>query len=313
MISFIKNMFASKKEGSNQKGVGEIQEGVIVEEQELEQIGIEGVSAERRMQSEIITSLSLHETWEEELDQEKRYTLSFLQTSLPTLLDGQVAITGFNMQITQEGLTAFGFIRNGLNRPIQFETMPLLLLGENDALVARKIFDMSEMGEIPAHSDRPWAFTFEDEAITGRDVRLDTWKLVFERTRPYVQPKLDIEAEWDALLTPEQRERLQSHLADLPPLEPGEFNISGIQVSLEEEGISVLVFLRNGTGQTLQIEQIPLMLLDASDQTVASGLFQTDKLEVKAGTAKLWRFVFPYEMLTEKEPNLTSWRLHVLQ
>jgi accessory Sec system S-layer assembly protein len=311
MLTFFKKLFAGKSKEDLEELRHDIQEDMVVEGEEIESLGI-AQQEEKTLPADqgIYTTLSLHETWEEDLKNDQRYVLSFMQTSLPPLKEGQVAITGFNFHVTQEGLIAFGFIRNGLNRPIRFENIPLLFLGEEGALVARKEFDLREVGEIPPHSDRPWSFLFEDSIVVGKEISLSKWKLAFEirKSSPDVQVELDMNKDLKQEMSHEQIERLENTLHNLPPLQPGEFNISGIDVQKLEQGdIGVLVFLRNGTEQTLNVEQIPLVLVDAAGEEVAAGLFRTDELEVKPGTAKPWRFIFPGELVKKPDADFSQW------
>ncbi len=46
----------------------------------------------------------------------------------------------------------------------------------------------------------------------------------------------------------------------------------------------------------MKLEQIPLIVEDASDEVIAKGGFKLDNLEVKANTSKPWTFIFPKEL-----------------
>jgi accessory Sec system S-layer assembly protein len=317
MLTFFKKLFAGKSRDNLNELRQDIQEDAVVEGEDIESLGIAAKAEESPSTDRgVYTNLSLHESWEKDLKNEQRYVLSFMQTSLPPLKEGQVAITGFNFHITEEGLVAFGFIRNGLNRPIRFENIPLLFLGEEDVLVARKEFDLSEAGEIPPHSDRPWSFLFEDHVVTGKEVSLRKWKLAFEiRRQPqYVPVTLDMDEAWREQIAEEAVRQLEAKLQSLPSLQPGEFNISGIEAKKMENGdINVLVFLRNGTNQSLNVNQIPLVLMDAEGEEVASGLFKTENLEVRPGTAKPWRFIFPAGLIVKPEADLSRWSIQMPQ
>jgi SLAP domain-containing protein len=91
-------------------------------------------------------------------------------------------------------------------------------------------------------------------------------------------------------------------------------NFTGFQVKPQPEGnLAVSLFIRNGNKQHINLEQLPLELLDATDEVVARGSFKLDNLEVKANTSKPWTFIFPSQMVTKENPDLSRWTIKVIQ
>ena len=71
---------------------------------------------------------------------------------------------------------------------------------KKEQALAKKTFDLSEMGEIPALSCMPWQFFFEDEDIVA-DIPEEGWKIAFELKRQNTKHALDLEPTWDSQLS----------------------------------------------------------------------------------------------------------------
>ena len=61
------------------------------------------------------------------------------------------------------------------------------------------------------------------------------------------------------------------------------------------------LLIRNGSEKNMKLEQLPLIVEDASGEVIAKGGFQFDNLEVKANTSKPWTFIFPKELLLKED------------
>src|SRR5690606_14109333 len=118
----------------------------------------------------------------------------------------------------------------------------------------------------------------------------ENWKLAFN-VQSLVPHRLDLEQAWEDGLTDEQKEGLATVVQGLPKLNSREVNISGFQVMQQEDGsIVTSVFIRNGHSKQIDIEQLPLELIDATGDLVAKGSFELAPLSVKANTSKPWTF-----------------------
>ena len=60
----------------------------------------------------------------------------------------------------------------------------------------------------------------------------------------------------------------------------------------------------------MKLEQLPLVVEDASGEVIAKGTFKLNQLEIKANTSKPWIFIFPKERLLKEEIDLSKWKVH---
>jgi len=270
----------------------------------------------RTAEEGIVTPLSLHESWEENLDANRKYALSFAATELPPIQPGNVSIVGTGIGPHEDGLEVLGFVRNGLPRPIRLGTMNLVILTKDNQLFARQSFDLSELGEIPPYHARPWSFVFHRDHFLLVDILLLNWKLAFElaQKQMVLPQQLELEESWIKALSEEQKQQLIQLAKKLPALRPGEVNVQSVQISRGPDGsLRALLLIRNGSEQSLNFEKLPLVLIDAAGDEVARGLFELGGLRVNAGTSKPWLFIFPAESIVKAEPDLSRWRVQIPQ
>lgn len=262
---------------------------------------------------EIETTLSLHPEWN--VPQEQDYVFRFLANELEPLQPNQISLSGIDIDVepANDSWLVKAFFRSSLDQEITVGTVELMLLDEKGKTLASQEFDLSELGAIPARSARPWIFVFTKENILTEQSPGENWKLVFN-VQSLIPHKLELEPAWEESLTTEQKESLEKVLDTLPKLKPREVNISGFQVKTQEDGsIATSVFIRNGHSTQINIEKLPLELLDAGGNLVAQGTFNLAPLSVKANTTKPWTFIYPKELVQIEEPDLSRWIVRVPQ
>ncbi len=290
-----------KKKKSNNKVNSELSE-------DKESLPEESVQEDLETDDHVETTLSLAESWKDTVSNEQKYVLSFKQSTLPPLKENQLSINGENIRLQSEGIIVNGFIRNTLSQPLQLKQIPLVVKVAGGAIAARKTFDLTEIGELPPQAARPWTFLFENQYIDFKHVHFKEWELAFEIPQQKQEMKLELTPEWEQSLTEQGKQALINTLQKLPKINAGEFNISGVQLQTDEQGnMNVLTFLRNGTEQDVTIHQIPLVLVDATGEDVAIGVFNTEGLMIRSNTCKPWRFVFPKAVIKKENPDLTKW------
>ncbi len=263
----------------------------------------------------VATTLSLHESWEKKLGTQEKYALSFMAQELPPLEEGNLSLAGISMIPHEEGIEVTAFLRNGTNSPINLGKMTLLILFGDQELFTRQSFDLSEVGEIPPYSARPWTFVFNREHFLQVEVLLINWKIAFELAQKKVvlPQQLELEESWIKALTDEQKNNLIELAKKLPPLQHGEVNVQSVSVGKAEDGLRVMLLFRNGSDQSLSIERLPLTLYDAAGDKVAEGVFELGGLVVNANTSKPWLFIYPQESILKQEPDFTRWKVSVPQ
>jgi accessory Sec system S-layer assembly protein len=257
---------------------------------------------------EIKPELSLHPNWK--ISVEERYYYQFLNNEQQPLKENQISLSGIELKQVKQGVEVTAFVRSSLGKPINFQQMPLLLIGPNGDILARKVFDLTELGELPPKSSRPWKFLFEKHTLKTEELPSTDWKLAFELKAIQKPHSLDLAESWEKSLADEDKEKLESIINSIQPPKPGEVNFMGLQIKQAENGdIHVTLLIRNGSDKNIQIQQLPLQIEDAAGDIVARGGFTLDSFEVKANTSKPWTFIFPKSLVHKEQPDFSTWRV----
>ncbi|HWO77786.1 MAG TPA: accessory Sec system S-layer assembly protein [Bacillus sp. (in: firmicutes)] len=293
MLSFFKRNKEVKKTGNDS----------TVESSEI--TGEEAVNSDEEVQTELSFHPQVQPT------QEDRYYYQFLHNELPPLKANQISIAG--VELKQEGSEwqVAAFVRNSLNKPIRFEKTPLLLIGPDGKVLARKEYPMNQLGEIPARSSRPWVFIFSGNDLYADDVPSEGWKLAFELKKKNQPHELDLDPSWEKSLPEAEKAKLAEFVKQTPPPNPGEINFMGLFAKTASEGsLQITMLIRNGSDKNIQLEKLPLIVEDAAGDIVAKGGFTLNNLEVKANTSKPWTFIFPPSLIFKDNYDLSKWRAY---
>jgi len=313
MLSFLKNLMG--KTPTPQEVREQVREESILSASDTEQ----SHQTEQQVQTKatgVVTALSLHESWEAKLSTQEKYALSFMAQELTPLDPGNISLAGTALVPHDAGVEVTAFIRNSSDRPVRLEEMTLVVLFGDQQLFTRQSFDLSEIGEIPPRSARPWSFVFTREHFLQVDVLLANWKIAFEmaQKKMVLPQQLELEESWIKALSDEQKNSLIELAKNLPALKEGEVNIQSVQLRRSAEGaLHVMLLIRNGSTQSLSFEKLPLVLYDATGEKVAEGLFELGSLTVNASTSKPWMFIYPPEMIQKAEPDFSRWKVSVPQ
>lgn len=268
----------------------------------------EEIQAEESSLEEVHPKLSIHPMWT--IPNEKKYVLSFLNHELPPLKPNQVSISSIDYVQEEDQFIFSIFIRNSLNQSIRLGDTTLLLLDEGQQVIARKTFDLSEVGEIPACSSRPWQLSFHQSEFM-REIPEKNWKIAFE-----LKPKhrLDLDPSWKEKLSNEQVQSLRNLVDRLAPPKENEVNFFGIKAEYaENKALIITLFIRNGRNDDIAIQQLPLQVKDSKGEIVAKGSFQLNNLTIKANTTKPWTFIFPPSVQLVKDADFTKWKVEIVQ
>ncbi|AXH98382.1 accessory Sec system S-layer assembly protein [Sporosarcina sp. PTS2304] len=263
---------------------------------------------------DVETALSLHPEWN--LTQEQEYVFRFLANEIEPLKPNQISLSGIDidMEPANGDWLVKAFFRSSLDQAITVGPIELLLLDEEGNTVASAEFDLNELGEIPGRSARPWVFVFKKEDQLAPEIPAENWKLAFNvhSMRPH---QLELAPSWEEQLPSEQKEALAEIVSGLPKLKPREVNIAGFQINTQEDGnITASVFVRNGHSKQINIEKLPLELLDNTGDIVARGTFDLNPpLSVKANSTTPWTFIYPKELILKEQPDFSRWTIRVPQ
>ncbi|MBT2687189.1 accessory Sec system S-layer assembly protein [Bacillus sp. ISL-47] len=257
---------------------------------------------------EVKTALFIHPGWT--LPAEQQYVFRFLHNELMPLQPNQISIAGVDLANTPNGIEVTAFVRNSLQKKVSFGETTLLLLDEEQSLIARQSFDLSELGEIPAESSMPWVFRFPANTIKQEIIKDSNWTLAFELAKPHT---LDLHESWEKALSAEEKEGLRKLVASAGKPKDGEVNFMGIKINHNPgENLSVTLMIRNGTKQDIHLHQIPLAAKDSSNEVFAQGVFKLEDFTVKANTSKPWTFIFPSSFIKKNDIDLTAWSIEVI-
>ncbi|ARD48999.1 accessory Sec system S-layer assembly protein [Sporosarcina sp. P33] len=263
---------------------------------------------------DIETELSLHEQWN--LTQEQEYVFRFLANELEPLKPNQISLSGIDIDFepANDSWLVKSFFRSSLDQAITVGTIELLLLDAEGNTAASAEFDLNELGEIPARSARPWVFVFEKKDQLAEEIPAENWKLAFN-VHSMMPHQLELAPSWEEQLPAEQKEALADIVEGLPKLKPREVNIAGFQIQKQDDGnIAASVFVRNGHSKQINIEKLPLELIDATGELVARGTFDLKPpLSVKANSTTPWTFIYPKELIVKAEPDFSRWTIRVPQ
>lgn len=262
-------------------------------------------------EEEIETALSIPEEWN--MANEDRYVYAFHNSQSPKLKINQISIYGMELtQLRNKSVIATGLLRNTVAKEIKFENATILLLDSDKQVLARKEFDLTDLGSIPPNSARPWKFVFSpDDLVKNAEIPAYDWSLAFEMKKKH---QLDLDEAWEKSIAEETKSNLEEIVANAAPLKPGEVNFMGVKaLQQEDRNVAVTILIRNGSTQNVTLQSLPLGLRDGSGEEVAKGSFQLDNLVIKANTSKPWTFIFPASMVTKENIDLSKWQAYPIQ
>lgn len=121
-------------------------------------------------------TLDLDETWENELSSLQKENLRKLVTTLPKLSPGEINLMGIEAKFNEdEALSVVILVRNGNDKNIKLETIPLIVEDALSDIVCQGGFNLSNF-EVKAHTSKPWTFIFPASLIQKQEPDLSRWK-----------------------------------------------------------------------------------------------------------------------------------------
>ncbi|CAM5519993.1 Accessory Sec system S-layer assembly protein OS=Lysinibacillus sphaericus OX=1421 GN=LS41612_19670 PE=4 SV=1 [Lysinibacillus sphaericus] len=262
---------------------------------------------------DVVTKLSFHPEWN--VPQEQKYIFNFLANELEPLKPNQLSLSSINIEDeprTGKWLVR-AFFRSSLAEAIELGEIELFIMDKNDELVASKKFDFKALGTIPAKS-AVHGFLIEKSTIKVDEVPEDGWKIAFNLVSLRGH-QLEVDPSWEQQLPAAQKEELAKIVNTLPKLGETEVNFTGLQAKLADNGnLNVSIFIRNGHNKAINLEQLPLEIIDATGKQIAKGSFKMDPiLTVQPNSTKPWTFIFPAELVDAQQADLSRWTARVTQ
>lgn len=264
--------------------------------------------------SQVKTKLSFHPDWN--VPQEQQYVFNFLANDLQPLKPNQLSLAAINIEEdSKSGVwNVKAFFRSSLSQPIELGEIELLLLDKEGNRIGSKTFNFKDLGVIPPNSARPWVFEFDRASLTAEEVPEEGWTIAFNLISLRGH-QLDLDETWKKQLPKEQQEQLAEIIKGLPKLGKTEVNFTGLQVRVnDDKSLHASIFIRNGNDKSINLEQLPLEIIDAAGKRVAKGSFKMEPvLTVQANSTKPWTFIFPAELVDAEGADLSRWTARVPQ
>ena len=127
------------------------------------------------------TVLMFHKGWD--ISKQEEYVYKFHHQRLPALKPNQISISGIKLTRVEDDVIIEAFLRNSIDKAVRFDIVDLLLVDGDGKFFAKKTFDLTELGELPALSSMPWRFLFEEGDMLAESIPDEGWKIAFEWKR----------------------------------------------------------------------------------------------------------------------------------
>ncbi|WP_147803787.1 accessory Sec system S-layer assembly protein [Alkalicoccus halolimnae] len=262
--------------------------------------------------STVQPELSLPEAWN--ISEKETKAFETLNDLCEPLLPGQISLYGVRVTQNEDGDYVFlAFIRQSVEKKMKMKEATISIFDENKEVLGRKTFDLTEFGELPVNTSRPWEFLFSEKDLFTNSIPGSGWKLAFQLNPVSRDHTLEFTKSWKKRLPSEQQRKLKKAVEKMGPPRPGQINFVGLNAAMVEsrEELHISLLIRNGGAKHINLEKMPLVVEDAAGDIVAKGVFTLDpKLQVKANTSTPWNFVFPKSMIHKSSPDLSKWKAY---
>lgn len=97
-------------------------------------------------------------------------------------------------------------------------------------------------------------------------------------SKEYVPTVLSLLDKDENVVSDVQKEIFEEEIKELPPIEEGQLNISGIYVYDLGKKFETKVYIRNGLSENLNLGNIPLLIINSKGETLARQIFNLNSL-----------------------------------
>ncbi|MFJ5623501.1 accessory Sec system S-layer assembly protein [Peribacillus loiseleuriae] len=119
--------------------------------------------------------LDLAESWEKGLPEAERKNLEKYVEQIDPPGEGEVNFLGLQAKKTDQGdLHVTILIRNGHDKNVKIEKLPLEIIDASKEVVAKGGFSLDDL-EVKANTSKPWTFIFPASMVLKEDMDLSTW------------------------------------------------------------------------------------------------------------------------------------------
>ncbi|MDO0824408.1 SLAP domain-containing protein [Desulfosporosinus nitroreducens] len=234
------------------------------------------------------------------------------EMSEPSVTEGRVTIDFTSASSTDGALLVGFFINNGYSQKVKFKNVPLVLLDSNRQILAQQSFSGETIGEVIGGSAKACVVRFKPDNVFTKDIP-EGCQMCFD-----VRPKRskNIKIQYQALpesISVDKKKELEEILAKLPLMKYGEVDFSPLWAKITTESdLLATVIIRNSTAKPINLEQIPLAIIDAHQEELARGVFDVKNIAIEPYKAILWTFNFKHA-LQDRDIDLSSWHIDVIE
>ncbi|MBV4417255.1 SLAP domain-containing protein [Clostridium tyrobutyricum] len=228
---------------------------------------------------------------------------------LPPIKEGQLNLSGIYIYDLGEKYELKIYVRNGLSDNLNLEDIPIVIKDSKGKIIASKMFDFRKLGELPPHSVRPLKLYFNKEDFTVDKIP-EKWEVALNGSFKISRKVKPVYEGLPENISDKDRKVLETFLEGLPDIEEGEFSISTFSIGINTDGtILATCVMRNGSPKLIEVNTIPITLLNEKKQIVNSNQFELKDFSVNPYRARLCNFSFQTGVKPEKAQELKGWSI----
>ncbi|MGK0468495.1 SLAP domain-containing protein [Clostridium sp.] len=225
---------------------------------------------------------------------------------LPEMNEGDININTTYVFDLGDKMEVGVYFRNGLSKAINFDKVPLKILNSKDEVVANQIFELREIGDIPAFSAVPYKLYYNKENVFTDIIAMqDGWHIVFDTN---IKAYNSIKIEFENVPNEPEFNKLHKYLDKLPPMSSGNISISLYEIQKSNNGeLAIALIIRNAAAKKIKVEKIPITIKNnENDKIVSIGTFNTADLEIESLKARFFKLSFKADQLLESDFSVAN-------
>lgn len=228
----------------------------------------------------------------------------------PPLENGQVSINGIYTFDMGDKIEVGVYLRNGLSKQINFDSVPLVITNKNGEVLAKQLMDMKDFGLLPPFSARPYKVYFNKVNVFVDTIVMDDWKIQFEKSISAINT-VQVELEdMPENMDSDSKNNITKFLNKLPLIKGGDFDIQVFETEkCMDNSISIVVLIRNGCDKIINLEKLPIMVEDLHGELVAKGIFDTKNVTVNPHKVRIYEFILTEEYIVNKDYDINNCRV----
>ncbi|MCB2339565.1 SLAP domain-containing protein [Clostridium estertheticum] len=225
---------------------------------------------------------------------------------LPDMNEGDININTTYVFDLGDKVEVGVYFRNGLSEAINFDKVSLKILNFKNEVVANQIFELREVGDIPAYSVVPWKLYFNKKNVFANIIELqEGWHVVFDTN---IKAHNSMKIEFENVPNKSEFDKLRKYLDKLPPIAAGNISISSYEIQKSNNGeLMVALILRNAAPRKIKVEKIHITIKNnENNKVVFVGTFNTTDLEVNSLKAEFLQLSLRADQLLEPDFNVDN-------